>query len=118
MAEERPRRGFFNWEAVVSATSIDVMACKDRGIELKFHAFSDTLIITLIGADKLELLEEAGITASSIICAGITAGVYFRGCLSYGKILRNKHMLDETNVNMILGDAIDEAAGLYEKSNW
>ncbi|HKU33835.1 MAG TPA: hypothetical protein VJR22_08330 [Candidatus Nitrosotalea sp.] len=109
---------FFNWEALISSTNIDVKVCKTRGIELKFHAFSDTLIITLTGTDKLILLEEAGITTNSIICAGITAGVYFRGCLSYGKILRNKNMLTEFDVNMILGNAIDEAASIYEQSNW
>lgn len=105
-----PQEFLSTWEGLISTTNVDVRACKDNGVDLKFNAFSDTMIITLTGEDQQIVLEEAGTTLSSIIPAGIPHGIYFRGCFSMGKIYRSG--------TFVLGEAIDEAATYYEKSNW
>lgn len=105
-----PKEVLTSWQGIVDSTNMDVRACKTSDVDLKFNAFSDTLIITMTGNDKQKLLEEAGTTLNSIISVGIPHGINFRGCISMGKIYRSEIM--------ILGDAIDEAAEYYEKSNW
>jgi len=105
-----PEEVLVSWQGVIDSTNVDVLACRDNGIDLKFNAFSDTMIITLTGDDKEKILEEAGTTLNSIISVGIPHGINFRGCISMGKIYRSEIM--------VLGDAIDEAAEYYEKSNW
>jgi len=99
-----------NWEQVVDTLVIDVEASKKRGIDFRYNAFSDTLIITMTGKTKEELLNEASVIVSALVSFCICFGVYFRGCISIGNFYRSERM--------ILGPAIDEAAQYYEKANW
>ena len=98
------------WESVVDSMNVDVESCKEIGIELKYRAFSDTLVLTATGGEKEEMVDEIGNALGSLIPFGMGFGIYFRGCLSYGKFYESNRM--------IIGPAIDEAAMYFEKSNW
>lgn len=81
---------------------------KTHGIS--FHAFSDTVIITVSGSDHNDILLTAGLEISSFVLFALSRRIFFRGCLSFGRIF--------VGDQIIIGPAIDEAVQYFESSEW
>ncbi|MEW6686980.1 MAG: hypothetical protein AB1393_12390 [Candidatus Edwardsbacteria bacterium] len=106
------------WEDTIAlfVKSVRIAEEKTDYICEEYHitAFSDTLIITLVGRDKgkeprvlLPLMAEI-ITIPFI--HALLRRIYFRGVISIGKFCRSE--------NFIIGPAIDEAAEWYTHPDW
>lgn len=78
----------------------------------KVVSFSDTVIITYVGneEDELQLLSDMGLHLSLPFCEALLEGVFFRGVISKGKFIQTS--------KMIIGPAIDEAMGWFERHDW
>lgn len=78
------------------------------------HIFSDTVIISMTAfedkCNKLQLLVFASLLSKCLLYEGFTKGLLFRGVISYGSYY--------TDREIIIGQAIDEAATYYEQPNW
>lgn len=86
------------------------------GATWEVNVFSDTIIVTGI-VDKTRMfghdffiLHDGVQAAGMFIKFGLDLGFKLRGAISYGPVFRYQRM--------ILGPAIDEAAGLYEVAKW
>jgi len=78
--------------------------------KISFDAFSDTIIITIITKNTESALLEISRILSSFIIESMIIQRPLRGCISMGKIIKDKFL--------ILGDAIDEAEEYYELTQW
>lgn len=83
---------------------------KRKTHDISFHAFSDTIIITVTGSDPNDILLTAGSEISSFVLFALSRRIFFRGCLSFGRIF--------VGDQIIIGPAIDEAAEYYELADW
>lgn len=83
---------------------------KKKYYDVKFTVFSDTILITVYGADKEESILDVGAALVWIMASSMGTGFHFRGCLSYGLIVES--------TNSIIGPAIDEAAEYHTLQQW
>lgn len=83
---------------------------KRKTHDISFHAFSDTVIITVSDSKPNDILLTAGIEISSFVLFALSRRIFFRGCLSFGRIF--------VGDQIVIGPAIDEAAQFYELADW
>jgi len=100
--ERDPKDVLINWSALIGSLETDKGLAKKKNITLEYHAFSDTIIITLAGKNNEELLHRAAVTVGSTIIIGMVNGISLRGCMSIGKFYSKD--------NMVLGPAINDYA--------
>ena len=78
------------------------------------HLFSDTVIISMTpfedNCNALQLLGFASLISQYLLYLGFEKELLFRGVISYGDYYTDKEI--------IIGQAIDEAAEYYEQPNW
>lgn len=99
------------WDTLITSYKKSISKkSRRKSCDISFHAFSDTVIITFTGSDPNNILITAGSEISSFVLFALSRRIFFRGCLSYGKIF--------VGDQIIIGSAIDEAAQYYELSNW
>lgn len=107
---QNPKTILDSWDSVVNSVNLDVIEAKKRGMELKFNAFSDTLILSITNGKIDEMINRMTLSLHTLIPFAMFQGINFRGCMSMGKFYQSE--------NMIIGPTIDEAAMYYETGNW
>jgi len=105
-----PKTVLKNWKEFIDSIDLDKKIANKQGLKLSRRAFSDTIILTLTGGEKNEIIKESVEMLSSLITYGITKNINLRGAMSIGKF----YISDK----MILGPAADEASMYYEIANW
>lgn len=83
-------------------------------IIIEDHLFSDTIIITIVSKENecnhLQLLNFASLVSKYILSTGLKQNLLFRGVISLGDFYTHKEI--------IIGEAIDNAAKYYEQPQW
>lgn len=109
--ENNPRTTIDEWIVVMRAIEkYFVENFEEQKYDIKFTIFSDTVLISIFGKDKEKLILDVGAALIWFMSATMTNGLHFRGCLSYGLIIRAR--------NSIIGPAIDEAAEYHTLQQW
>lgn len=88
------------------------LGCPSAEIMPSFHAFSDTIIITIEGKkENIEgLLRSFAFAASAMMYDSIKYRLPIRGCFSVGNFLKKG--------SFVIGEAVDEVAQYYELPQW
>ena len=77
---------------------------------VKFRIFSDTIIITVYGETKDELLRDVGTALMGVMAYCIKSRIYLRGSINYGGIIESGEV--------IVGQALDEVSEYYSIHQW
>lgn len=83
---------------------------RKRDNSTRLNAFSDTIIMKQTTGDIAIDITAASHNISIIMLDAISKGIFFRGCISVGKVFSSD--------KMIIGPAIDEAAQYYTMPDW
>lgn len=107
---ESPNSIINKWDEFITNYRKSISKKNKRMCDISFHAFSDTVIITVSGSNLSDILLTAGSEISSFVLFALSRRIFFRGCLSVGKIFAGDQI--------VIGPAIDEAAQCYESADW
>ncbi len=106
----RPARSVVrDWLELVDniAAQVDQLA---KGLDAHVISLSDTIVVTLAGAEAKELLKVMTDCLAGPFFEAFSKGIFLRGAMSYGWFYQ-----EDTR---IIGPAIDEAAAWYEVTDW
>lgn len=107
---ESPNSVIHKWEHLITNWRKAMKKTYKNRFDVSFHAFSDTVIITFSNGKTNYLMDAAGSEVSAFVMFALTNRIFFRGCMSVGKIFAGPQM--------VIGPAIDESAQFYESSDW
>lgn len=112
-AHTSPHKVIGSWKKVMKLMNDKRDAWNAEGrqqFECSVSAFSDTVMVTMKG-DKphILVLNMADFIMWPFI-VGIELGIFFRGVISSGTFYKSD--------NLLIGPAVDEAAGWYSKPQW
>jgi hypothetical protein len=107
-----PKEVFSSWRSVLA--HFDRAIARFSGTheihDLSVRAFSDTVIVTAVGADPYQLLVPIAEVLSTPFFIALMEKVYLRGVISLGDFYESDQL--------VIGPAVDEAADWYERPDW
>jgi hypothetical protein len=95
-----------------SSSSVNSRVTRARGRQVsRIMAFSDTILVTLCGAEQVEeLIPLMGLVLVPTFISALQSNILLRGAISIGEFHQSEHVL--------VGPAVDDAANWYNVHDW